>query len=438
MFVSGSIGSYFYNSAIDNLQESLKSRLKNSAALLAKSFDAASIDKIRTIQDKEHPDYQTHLDLLVDFAASNGDIAFIYIMRLDGDKVRFVLDSDQQNPAAPGEVYQQNIPELLEGFSGVSVDSKITTDRWGSFMSGYAPIEGGEQPLLIGLDMKADDVSGKLSELKTQGLLSLLMSLVLAYVCCYLLSINLVQRIKKLHHRCGEITPDSDVKDLGKGDEIDDLGSVFNVMLESFRKNQDDLEAKVLERTEEVNKANRNLMVEVKARKQMMEQLRDLAKTDFLTTLINRREMANILRGMCIDYRVSPKPFCIVLLDVDDFKNINDYYGNSVGDDVLLAVCKRLNAMLARGEVLARWGGEELMLLVDGAELPEAALRAEFIRKTLETMEFSAAGQPVIVSASFGVAEYKEHRGLDASIKEASMALYRAKRLGKNRVSVED
>lgn len=438
MFVSGSIGSYFYGSAIENLENSLKSRLRNSAALLSKSFNTNELDLIQSELDKSLPEYEKNLQLIVSYASSNDDIAFIYIMRLREGHVEFVLDSDQVNPAKPGEVYKQNIPELLDGFTRVSVDSSITTDRWGSFMSGYAPIGDGSEKYLIGLDMKADDVSNKLQDLKAKGLLSLLMSLILAYACCYYLSRNFVYRIRRLHDQCGDLIHVDSEKVSVKGDEIDDLSDVFSVMLDSFQKNQEILEAKVTERTEEVNKANRNLMVEVKARKQMMEQLRDLARTDYLTTLINRREMTNILRSVCIDYKVTPKPFVVTLMDIDDFKNINDCYGNGVGDEVLLSLCKRLSAMLDANETLARWGGEELLFLMTDAALTDAALRAEALRKTIEGMEFSVDNNIVSITASFGLAEYEVGRGLDATIKEAGLALYRAKRLGKNRVSIED
>ena len=164
MFVSGSIGSYFYGSAIENLENSLKSRLRNSAALLSKSFDTKELDLIQNEQNKSLPEYEKNLQLIVSYASSNDDIAFIYIMRLRDGQVEFVLDSDQVNPAKPGEIYKQNIPELIEGFTRVSVDSSITTDRWGSFMSGYAPIGDGAAQYLIGLDMKADDVSNKLQD----------------------------------------------------------------------------------------------------------------------------------------------------------------------------------------------------------------------------------------------------------------------------------
>lgn len=438
MFVSGSIGSYFYGSAIENLENSLKSRLRNSAALLSNSFNAKELELIQNESDKSLPEYNKNLRLLVNYAASNDDIAFIYIMRLREGNVEFVLDSDQVNPAKPGEIYKQDIPELVEGFNRVSVDSAITTDRWGSFMSGYAPIGDANGRYLIGLDMKADDVSGKLRDLRTKGLLSLLMSIVLAYACCYYLSRNFVFRIRRLHDQCGDLIQAEPKKENVKGDEIDDLGHVFGVMLDSFQKNQETLEAKVLERTEEVNKANRNLMIEVKARKQMMEQLRDLARTDYLTTLINRREMTNILRSMCIDYKVTPRPFVITLMDIDDFKNINDCYGNGIGDEVLLSLCKRLNAMLDSNESIARWGGEELIFLMRDSTLTDAALRAEALRKTIEGMEFSIEGNILSITASFGLAEYEVKRGLDATIKEAGLALYRAKRLGKNRVSIED
>ena len=132
ILVSGSVGTYFYDSAIENLTQALRSRLQNSAALISEGLDIQNLDQIRSAGDRETPIYLESVAALRDFVKANPDIAFIYVMRREQDKAVFVLDSDADDPALPGEVYPQEVPALMEGFVRPSVDYEITTDRWGS------------------------------------------------------------------------------------------------------------------------------------------------------------------------------------------------------------------------------------------------------------------------------------------------------------------
>jgi len=223
LLVSGSIGSYFYQSALEDLTNSLKSRLKYSAAILSHSFTPSELDLIHDASVVDSQSFQTLLTKIRDLSNANSDIAFIYVMRMTDNAVEFVIDSDPNDPASPGDVYAEHIPELVNGFTELSVDSAITTDRWGSFMSGYAPIKGGHSPYLIGIDMRADEVKSKLEDLKTKGLLSLLSAILLAYISSHFLSNSMIKRIKALHNQCMQSTPvKNEVSKNNKGDELDE------------------------------------------------------------------------------------------------------------------------------------------------------------------------------------------------------------------------
>ncbi|MCG7918718.1 MAG: hypothetical protein N0E37_13310, partial [Candidatus Thiodiazotropha taylori] len=96
ILVSGSVGSYFYHSAIENLMHALQSRLMNSASLISSGLRDAQLDQIREEKDMASPNYQLYVNQLRSYVKTNPDIAFIYVMRKVGDKAAFVVDSDMQ------------------------------------------------------------------------------------------------------------------------------------------------------------------------------------------------------------------------------------------------------------------------------------------------------------------------------------------------------
>jgi len=221
VLVSGSIGSYFYQSAIDNLLGSLQARLKYSAALLSTAVDPSQLSQIVSPADKALDSYKKGVAHLRELVASNPDIAFIYVMRRDGAAIRFVLDSDPDSPGEPGEVYAVPVPALLEGFSKPGSDRELFHDKWGTFMSGFAPLSGGGGRYVIGIDMRADEVANKLTALRATGVLSLVLSLFLAFLFSHFLSRSLVKRINALHRRCLEVNTSTGTAAGRQGDELD-------------------------------------------------------------------------------------------------------------------------------------------------------------------------------------------------------------------------
>ncbi len=451
ILISGSVGTYFYQSAIDNLTQALRSRLQNSAALISRGFSIENLDRISSAEDMNKPLYKQGVASLREFVRANSDIAFVYVMRKKNGKPVFVLDSDIDDPAMPGEVYEEDVPALMEGFLRPSVDRQITRDRWGSFLSGYAPLEAGKGNYLVGLDMYADEVEAKLEKIRLAGMLSLALSVILAMIFSRFLSLNFTRRIVGVTARLASIAPDESVVPIDKqGDELTQLSDAFDQMsirLENnrreieanesdLRKAHDELEQRVNERTAELVKANQQLLDEISERRHMEQRLEELSRTDYLTGILNRRAITRMLEDARSKVTSETESFCTILLDLDHFKDINDQFGHAVGDQALRHAVERLGNGIRDKDLLGRWGGEEFMIVTPETSLQEAEGLAERLCRNLAGSRVTTDGGSVGITGSFGVSRYIPGEALDTCLKRTDDALYAAKRQGRNRIVV--
>lgn len=173
------------------------------------------------------------------------------------------------------------------------------------------------------------------------------------------------------------------------------------------------------------------------ARRQMMDDLSRKAMTDPLTGLCNRRAFDNAL-AECMDVdRPIDRPGCLALFDLDHFKLVNDTHGHATGDRVLVLFAAVLRGTVRTGDVVARMGGEEFAVLLEGAGVEQARMVCERIRIRLAASEgHSIAGDPVHVTVSVGLAALAPEASAQDVFKAADAALYRAKESGRNRLSV--
>ena len=162
-----------------------------------------------------------------------------------------------------------------------------------------------------------------------------------------------------------------------------------------------------------------------------LQQLERTAKTDFLTGTFNRLGIEEALARCLKEWRQSATPFAIILMDIDHFKKINDTWGHDTGDKVLSSLANLMQAQIRQQDLLARWGGEEFVLVCRNTNLDSAKYLAEKLRESV------AQHQPaseIYITASFGVACISQCGKLDKLFKAADMALYHAKATGRNRV----
>ncbi len=161
-----------------------------------------------------------------------------------------------------------------------------------------------------------------------------------------------------------------------------------------------------------------------------------IAQTDPLTGLLNRRRMEERLDEEVARHRAHGVGFAVILADVDHFKLINDQHGHDAGDRVLAGVASVFNHSLRGGDAVARWGGEEFLLLLPGTDLRAAEEVAQRLRVAAEQGLAQVGGLPQALTLTFGVAGFAENASLDACLKAADEALYRGKAAGRNRVVV--
>lgn len=163
------------------------------------------------------------------------------------------------------------------------------------------------------------------------------------------------------------------------------------------------------------------------------EQLRHDAYYDALTGLCNRRCGEMVLRRLCT--KADAPRCCVAMLDVDDFKAINDRFGHMAGDYVLRQVTDAVCRMLRTGDYVFRWGGEEFLFLLRDVDAGRAHGMMDCIRAALETKRLCVRGEPLAVTVTIGVSVLDLH-DVRGSIDRCDAKMYDGKRSGKNRVVV--
>jgi diguanylate cyclase (GGDEF)-like protein len=211
------------------------------------------------------------------------------------------------------------------------------------------------------------------------------------------------------------------ISDPGTHDEIGRLTRAFNEMMGKLHESQSDLQSannQLKNQNGELQKAN--------------EVLSQLSITDGLTKLHNHRYFQEILIREIKRQTRTQKPLSMLLVDLDDFKTLNDRLGHASGDELLMRVASIMDASVRDSDLLARYGGEEFVVLATDTDLEGAVRLAEKIRMAVEQARHivNDSLRPVRITVSVGVAQYSGNRRL--FFESADRALYRAKDQGKN------
>jgi diguanylate cyclase (GGDEF)-like protein len=176
--------------------------------------------------------------------------------------------------------------------------------------------------------------------------------------------------------------------------------------------------------------------VQMDKRLELQELARDLrfqATTDPLTGLYNRLKFDEALASEMARARRYGTPLTLVLYDVDHFKQVNDRYGHQVGDNALVRLSQIVSMQIRNTDLLARWGGEEFVILAPGSDGEMARQAAEKLAAAIGRVVFDEAGT---ITCSFGIAQHVDGDSADTLIARADHALYRAKMNGRNRVEL--
>lgn len=174
---------------------------------------------------------------------------------------------------------------------------------------------------------------------------------------------------------------------------------------------------------------------EISNLRKQLEKVQKDALHDSLSGLLNRGAFDKDITSFCAAGQ--SYPLCLVFIDIDNFKSLNDDYGHVFGDMVIKAIAKRLQANCRDGIAAYRYGGEEFALLIPNKPLRIARQFAETVRRSIEkiTVKDKRSGKQVTnISASFGVAQFEENESPISLIDSADQQLYKAKSLGRNRV----
>ena len=166
---------------------------------------------------------------------------------------------------------------------------------------------------------------------------------------------------------------------------------------------------------------------------QSYSELAEISITDKLTQLNNRTRTDQFFPERIAAALESGRSFAVVLLDIDHFKSINDHFGHQAGDDVLQDIAGILKNEATENDFIARWGGEEFILLLSADNVEQATRQAHGVRRAIEAHDFGEVGT---VTASFGLTMFEDGDSESSLVNRADASLYRAKSNGRNRVEL--
>lgn len=173
----------------------------------------------------------------------------------------------------------------------------------------------------------------------------------------------------------------------------------------------------------------------ISSRKRLEEELLQASQTDPLTRAANRRKLMESLEEHFAAFQRYGHPLSLIMFDIDHFKALNDRLGHLAGDEVLQALCDSCRALLRENDILARFGGEEFIVILPSTSLPQAVTTAQRIRTEVPETAACTTGEEKRITLSLGVSTLlQQDRNHEDILQRVDQALYRAKNQGRNRV----
>ncbi|PKM19048.1 MAG: GGDEF domain-containing protein [Gammaproteobacteria bacterium HGW-Gammaproteobacteria-15] len=170
--------------------------------------------------------------------------------------------------------------------------------------------------------------------------------------------------------------------------------------------------------------------------KRQAEEFEQQARCDALTGLANRRAFDEALARECARSRRNNLPLCLVLLDIDHFKQVNDSYSHSIGDEILKLVAAEISSHCRTDDTVARWGGEEFAILLPNTTVKVAQDICERMRQAIMQIDCAVFASSLRITVSMGIAEFAGEAHYDKLLSRSDSALYRAKQNGRNRIDI--
>jgi diguanylate cyclase (GGDEF)-like protein len=236
-----------------------------------------------------------------------------------------------------------------------------------------------------------------------------------------------IERLSDWTRRIAQGQFDQEIPETGHRDEIGLLTRTFNDMMRQLRHNQRDFE-----------ETNRDLTEKNARLQQANEVLNQLSITDGLTKLHNHRFFQDHLTREIKRVDRAGEALSMLLIDIDDFKKLNDRFGHAAGDELLTRLAPILNTAIRETDLAARYGGEEFVIVAPNTDLHGAYQLAEKVRPSISEASFilDDSLRPMRVTVAIGVAQFAGNR--KRFFQKADEALYRAKAAGKNCVMADD
>ncbi|ALI01570.1 diguanylate cyclase [Pseudomonas sp. FW306-02-F02-AA] len=206
--------------------------------------------------------------------------------------------------------------------------------------------------------------------------------------------------------------------------------------MDQHQKQRDEREQEVAARLQGLAERVASMEQEAQGYREHLEEQRQKALVDPLTGLPNRAAWSERLEHEIAQWQQHGNSLLLAMLDLDHFKRINDNYGHLAGDKVLKIIANVLRKRLRGTDFIARFGGEEFVLLVPNTPLAVGAKLAETLRAAIEACPFHFKGERVTITVSMGMTAFKAGEHSDLVLKRADQALYRAKNAGRNRVEL--
>jgi diguanylate cyclase (GGDEF)-like protein len=187
---------------------------------------------------------------------------------------------------------------------------------------------------------------------------------------------------------------------------------------------------------EKVEEKTKNLQKALDENALLLKELKNLAQKDHLTKLYNRRYFETIAKEQLALARREKNDIAIIILDIDDFKKVNDTYGHQMGDRVLCCLADILTKYKRESDVVTRYGGEEFIISLPNTSLEGASVYAENLRKKVESQTIQVDEVELTITISLGLTMFNPEDDVNSAIDRADQGLYTSKRNGKNQVSI--